>query len=364
MLVVGAATSALCQPQNVPRLTERSLDPASYIELAKEWKAYMEKNGESAHGLVNLGLAHEYSGEMDAALIAGRRAVEIAPDDPEALAYLGKLLSKYEHDGDAALEYLRRCREIAPDDEYVLITIAVIYDKRGQWTKSQEIYKTIFDQKVLARPLQDFGYNMLVGLPEGAVLVTNGDNDTFPPLALQAGLNLRPDVAVVNRQLLNLEDFVDGLFERYPNIKPQGEIEPEDDLSLSDTLLEKMIEDPDIFVYIAPSVPIDRFGFEPELKVEGLNLRSMKEGLDADQSARLFLDTYRLDSATDWTIAWDLTPALARMMSNYVSSMVRIAMDDALSAGTKRELLDKAMEIAQFHDLTRLIYILKKLEET
>jgi tetratricopeptide (TPR) repeat protein len=364
MIIVGAATTALCQPQNVPRLTERSLDPASYVELAKEWKAYMEKNGESAHGLVNLGLAHEYSGEMEAALIAGRRAVEIAPDHPEALAYLGKLLSKHEGDADSALEYLLRCREIAPDYEYALITIAVIHDKRGQWTESRETYKTIFDQKVLARPLQDFGYNMLVGLPKGAVLVTNGDNDTFAPLALQAGMELRPDVAVVNRHLLNLEEFVDGLFERYPGIKPQGEIEPEEDLSLADTLLERMIEDPDIKVYFASTVPISNLGFSPELTEEGLNLRSTTTGLDADQSARLFLDTYRLDSATDWTIAWDLTPALARMMSNYVSSMVRIAMDDALSAGTKRELLDKAMEIAQFHDLTRLIYILKKLEET
>jgi hypothetical protein len=205
---------------------------------------------------------------------------------------------------------------------------------------------------------------MLVGLPKGAVLVTNGDNDTFAPLALQAGMELRPDVAVVNRHLLNLEEFVDGLFERYPGIKPQGEIEPEEDLSLADTLLERMIEDPDIKVYFASTVPISNLGFSPELTEEGLNLRSTTTGLDADQSARLFLDTYRLDSATDWTIAWDLTPALARMMSNYVSSMVRIAMDDALSAGTKRELLDKAMEIAQFHDLTRLIYILKKLEET
>jgi hypothetical protein len=177
-------------------------------------------------------------------------------------------------------------------------------------------------------------------------------------------MDLRPDVAVVNRQLLNLKDFSESLFERYPKIKPRGAVEPDENLSLSDTLLKRMIQDPDIIVYFAPTVPFGNLGFEPELSVEGLNLRSTTAGLDADESARLYLDTYRLDSATDWTIAWDLTPSLERMMSNYVSSMVRIAMDDALSANAKRGLLDKAMEIARFHDMARLINIIKKLEET
>ncbi|UCH83944.1 MAG: hypothetical protein JSW50_16140 [Candidatus Latescibacterota bacterium] len=364
MIILGTVISARAQPENVPKLTERPLERTSYVELAKEWKAYMERNGESAHGLVNLGMAYEYSGEMDAALAAGRRAVDIAPDDPEALAYLGKLLSKYENDADSALEYLRRSRQIAPENGSVLTTIAVIHDKQGLWTESQQVYKTIFDQNVLPRPLQDFGYNLLVGLPEGAVLITNGDNDTFAPLALQAGMNLRPDIAVVNRHLLNLEDFTDALFERYPGIRPQGNIEPEGELSRSNTILKRMVEDTRIAVYFAPTVAFGQLGFEPELNVEGLNLRAAPKGLGAEESARLYLDTYRLDSATDWTIAWDLTPALARMISNYVSSMVRIAMDDELSAGTKRALLDQAMDIAQFHDMTRLIYILKKLEET
>jgi hypothetical protein len=205
---------------------------------------------------------------------------------------------------------------------------------------------------------------MLVGLPEGAVLITNGDNDTFPPLTLQAGMAMRPDVAVVNRHLLNLEDFTDALFEQYPSIKPQGEFQPDGDLSMSNTLLKRMIEDPDIKVYFAPSVATHQLGFEPELTVEGINLRSTKDGLSAEESARLFLDTYRLDSATDWTIAWDLTPSLGRMMINSVTGMVRIAMNDELSAATKRELIDKAMEIAEFHDMTRLINILGKLEDT
>lgn len=44
---------------------------------------------------------------------------------------------------------------------------------------------------------------MLRHLPEQAMLVTNGDMDTYPAVALQEIDNFRSDVAVVNRSLLN-----------------------------------------------------------------------------------------------------------------------------------------------------------------
>jgi hypothetical protein len=43
---------------------------------------------------------------------------------------------------------------------------------------------------------------VLAGLPEGAILLTNGDMDTYPVAALQAA-GVRPDVVLVNRGTLN-----------------------------------------------------------------------------------------------------------------------------------------------------------------
>lgn len=67
LLTVSLIPRAFPQPPAVPRLTERALDRASYVQLAKDWKEYIEKNGESAGALVNLGLAYDYSGQLDAA---------------------------------------------------------------------------------------------------------------------------------------------------------------------------------------------------------------------------------------------------------------------------------------------------------
>ncbi len=363
IVILYPARMALAQPQPVPKLTERQLDKASYVTLAKEWKTYMEKHGESAEALCNLGMAYYYSGEKEAARVAGERAVEIDPDNPKALAFLAKILAQTQGEMDHAITLLTRCREVAPYHEDGLITLAAIYLMRGELTKSEEVFKTMFDQRIISRPLQDNAYNMLVALPHGAVLITNGDNDTFPPLALQAGMNFRDDVIVINRHLLNGEKFTEALFERYPSIRPRGSIKPEKNRPLSTTLLKRMVDEGKVPIYFATSVSFDDLGFSPELITEGINRRSSKEGLTAEESARLFFETYRMDSATDWNFAWDIYPSHSHFMRNYVVCMIDLVKDDTISLDTKQKLLNKASDIATFHNMTQVLYVIRSLQK-
>ena len=363
LIVAGAVTLAPAQPPSVPRMTERILDEASYVELAKQWKEYISKNGESPEALINLGIAYEYSGQKEAAVAAARRAVEIGPDHAEALAYLGKLLAKFNKDLDAATRYLERSIALAPDQQYGLTELATIHLKRGELAKSRKVFKTIFEQRIFSRPLQDYAYNMLVGLPRGAVLVTNGDWDTFPPLALQAGMGFRTDVAVVNRSLLQVSDYARAVFDTYPAIKPKRKVSIKAGPSLPATLLTKMVDDDDIAVHFAATVAIEALGFEPDLVLDGVGWRSYKKGRAPQASAVLFLDTYRLDSATDWSFAWDLVPNVAKMMKNYVACAIKLSQDEGVSKATKERLLDQATEIATFHDMERMLILIESYRQ-
>ncbi len=60
----------------------------------------------------------------------------------------------------------------------------------------------------------DFGRNMLAALPEKAVLITFGDNDTFNLWYLQGVEQVRPDVTVINYWLMNTPWYVKQLIER------------------------------------------------------------------------------------------------------------------------------------------------------
>jgi len=61
---------------------------------------------------------------------------------------------------------------------------------------------------------RDFATNLLSGLPEGAIVFTNGDNDTFPLLYVQAVEGVRPDVQIINRSLANVTWYVDQIVRR------------------------------------------------------------------------------------------------------------------------------------------------------
>jgi hypothetical protein len=75
--------------------------------------------------------------------------------------------------------------------------------RRGELTVMRRSLHGMIETGFLTRAALAYARWMLRGLPDRAVLITNGDMDTYPPVALQEVEHFRTDVAVVNRSLLN-----------------------------------------------------------------------------------------------------------------------------------------------------------------
>ena len=80
----------------------------------------------------------------------------------------------------------------------------------------------------------DYAYNILQSVEKDAILITNGDNDTFPLWCLQAVYGIRTDVRVVNLSLAQTDWYNLQL----KNERPYGSLPVP--MSFTDAQLKKL----------------------------------------------------------------------------------------------------------------------------
>ena len=184
-------------------------------------------------------------------------------------------------------------RRVVPLAAAALVVIAVLplhagfeaHDRRGNFVA------------------RDYGYNILNFVEQGAIIFTNGDNDTFPLWYLQEVEGVRKDVRIVCLSLLNtgwyikqLRDYVpkvpiswtDGEIdslkvamhprEGYVTVLADGSYEPGTikDVGVRHIIKENNFRRP---IYFAVTVP-DRVGFDRQLSFEGMTFRVLRDPVD------------------------------------------------------------------------------------
>ena len=93
---------------------------------------------------------------------------------------------------------------------------------------------------------EHFARDVLETLPERAILLTNGDNDTLPLWYMQWVEGVRPDVTVINLPCVNLAEYVAELRRRHPDLRGLLAGEPErgvlPPLDVADTTVTTVVE--------------------------------------------------------------------------------------------------------------------------
>jgi hypothetical protein len=87
--------------------------------------------------------------------------------------------------------------------------------RRGDNNLETKALRKFIETGFLAPPVLAYNSWVLRNLPQNAILLTNGDMDTYPALALQQVKQLRPDIGIVNVSLLNLKWYARTIGTRY-----------------------------------------------------------------------------------------------------------------------------------------------------
>lgn len=157
---------------------------------------------------------------LDAAAEAGYKALELDVNHAFAHAVLGDLFSPHlstwrRADPDSAWYHLREAVKYDPSEGGAWPSLWIQAMKRGEREVERRAAMQMIDSGFLSKPILAYNRWQLEHLPMNAILLTNGDMDTYPSIALQEKEGLRPDVVVVNLSLLNLPWYAGLLAERH-----------------------------------------------------------------------------------------------------------------------------------------------------
>ncbi len=107
--------------------------------------------------------------------------------------------------------YLEKAIAIDPDrNEHIDYMINI-----GEMERNMNQRHTYSLKKIAAGEMSSgmmyYNYNVLIGLERNAILLTAGDNDTYPAWALQAK-GIRKDIRVLNLYLLHIKEYREKVF--------------------------------------------------------------------------------------------------------------------------------------------------------
>jgi len=190
------------RPEKIVSLREVMYDTETYTQLDSLWEKYNNAYP-SENAYANWMYAARYAGAANyvSLLEAG---IKLYPANPKLL-YLKSMLHHGQINNLEALSLLERAVELDPSYTDPWFALAINYMERGEQEKMNVALRKILEAGAIADEVMDFSYNMLAGLDKNAILVTNGDNDTYPGWILTRIVGYRPDIHLVNMSLLNTD---------------------------------------------------------------------------------------------------------------------------------------------------------------
>lgn len=205
------------KPEKVCRIIYEVKSNEWYQTQATLWKRIIDENPQNAMAWHNYYNAHRYAHfdnlESDEKQAKLKTIIEdMGTHIPESFDY--NLMYYWNSHNQKDITRLKKAYELdpsRPDTYYGFISFCEL---AGQFEKAQEYYQKLYNSLDIAPWLLDYNYNILMSVEDNAILITNGDNDTYPARMLQEAKNERSDVTVVNISMGSETEYLEYLLKQ------------------------------------------------------------------------------------------------------------------------------------------------------
>jgi len=226
IVLLGIALMS-CRSQQPSAALKKALDLYNQNKLEQAlpllWQVARDENDAEAHAW----LAETYRrlGKKDSAVIAARSALELDPSSSFAHTVIADACNPMYGEwaganADTTWMHLQKAVACDSTDGNAWVSIWTESIRRGELPLMRRGLHALVHSGFLTRGALSYGRWMLGHIPQDAILIVNADMDTYPAVALQEVENFRPDVAVVNRSLLNTPWYARFIRDHYGVLLP------------------------------------------------------------------------------------------------------------------------------------------------
>jgi hypothetical protein len=190
------------RPEKIVSLRQVMYDSTTYAKLASLWEKYYDVYP-SEDAYANWMYAARYA-ELSNYKSMLEKGVEKYPSNP-TLLYLSALANNSWQIDLKSQQLLERASALDPEYMDPWYGLVISYLAHGNRENADAALRRLLNGRAVEDEVIDFSYNMIASMDSNAILITNGDNDTYPGWILTRIIRYRPDVNIVNRSLLNTD---------------------------------------------------------------------------------------------------------------------------------------------------------------
>jgi formylglycine-generating enzyme required for sulfatase activity len=201
-------------PQKVYSIVKQKQSLSWYETQAGLWVKELEKNDKNQDAWLNY-----YTAKRMEKILGGnvnqKDLDNLVADMTKVISdtYEGHYITYWNGNNKKGLfGHLEKAYALNPERAETFDDFITYYELNRNKEGVTEFCNKMFESNDISANVYAWNYNMLVSTDEDAILITNGDNDTYPAMVLQQTKEVRKDVSLINLYLLADKEYQNMYF--------------------------------------------------------------------------------------------------------------------------------------------------------